>query len=184
MSAKVNGLGHVGFYVHDLELMKDFYANFMGMTMTKAGPLGAFFSADPEGVDHEIALINGRPSLEDPHWIQQISMRVDSLDDLRDFKRRIHAHGYTLDRIVTHASAIGCYFRDPENNTTEVFWLTGHTSWAQIGIPIDIDQSDEAVMAEVQRSWEAVQNVEMGEPASPETQDAIRALREAALASR
>ena len=108
---------------------------------------------------------------------------VDTLDDLRDFKRRIHENGYTLDRIVTHASAIGCYFRDPENNTTEVFWLTGNTSWAQIGIPIDIDQSDEEVMAEVQRSWEVVQNVEMGKPASPETQEAIRALREAAPAS-
>ncbi len=184
MSAKVNGLGHIGFYVKDLELMKDFYANFMGMTLTKVGPLGAFFSADPEAVDHEIALINGRTSLDGPELIQQISMRVDSLDDLRDFKQRIHERGYKLERIVTHASAIGCYFKDPENNTTEVFWLTGHTSWAQIGIPIDIDQSDEAVLAEVQRSWEAVQSVEMGTPTSPETQEAISALREAAVATR
>ena len=184
MSAKVNGLGHIGFYVHDLDLMKDFYANFMGMTLTKAGPLGAFFSADPEGVDHEIALINGRTSLEDPHWIQQISMRVDSLDDLRDFKRRIHEHGYKLDRIVTHASAIGCYFRDPENNPTEVFWLTGLTSWAQIAIPIDVDQSDEEVMAEVRRSWDAAKIVEMGKAPSPETVDAIRELNAAAMASR
>jgi catechol 2,3-dioxygenase-like lactoylglutathione lyase family enzyme len=184
MSAKVKGLGHIGFYVNDLELMKDFYSNFMGMTLTKVGPIGAFFSADPEAVDHEIALMNGRPSLEDPHWIQQISMRVDSLDDLRDFKRRILEHGYKLDRIVTHASAIGCYFRDPENNPTEVFWLTGLTSWAQIGIPIDIDQSDAEVMAEVRRSWDTVQNVEMGKPPSPETQEAIRALNAAAVASR
>ena len=43
MSAKVTGLGHIGFYVHDLELMMDFYENFMGMTKTKVGPLGAFF---------------------------------------------------------------------------------------------------------------------------------------------
>ena len=184
MPAKVTGLGHIGFYVQDLDLMKDFYANFMGMTLTKVGPIGAFFSADPGAVDHEIALLNGRTSLEDPHWIQQISMRVDSLDDLRDFKRRIHAHGYKLDRIVTHASAIGCYFRDPEDNPTEVFWLTGLTSWAQIGIPIDVDQSDEAVMAEVRRSWETVQNVEMGKAPNPETLDAIRELNEAALASR
>ena len=167
MSAKVTGLGHIGFYVHDLELMMDFYENFMGMQRTKVGPLGAFFSADPESCDHEIALINGRPSLEDPHWIQQISMRVESLDDLRDFKRRILERGYQLDRIVSHASAIGCYFRDPENNPTEVFWLTGYTSWAQVGIPIDIDQSDEAVMADVLRSWEAVRDVEMGKPAGP-----------------
>ena len=184
MSAKVKGLGHIGFYVHDLDVMKDFYANFMGMTLTKVGPLGAFFSADPEGVDHEIALINGRTSFEDPHWIQQISMRVDSLDDLRDFKRRIHGHGYKLDRIVTHASAIGCYFRDPENNPTEVFWLTGLTSWAQIAIPIDIDRPDEEVMAAVRRSWEAVRNVEMGKAPSPETVDAIRELNSVALGSR
>ena len=184
MSAKVNGLGHIGFYVHDLDLMKDFYANFMGMTLTKVGPLGAFFSADPEGVDHEIALISGRRSVEDPHWIQQISMRVDSLDDLRDFKRRILERGYQLDRIVSHASAIGCYFRDPENNPTEVFWLTGYQSWAQIGIPIDIDQSDEDVMADVLRTWDAAKQVEMGKPPTPETANAIRELNAAAVASR
>ena len=184
MSARVNGLGHVGFYVKDLEVMMDFYANFMGMKLTKVGPLGAFFSADPEGVDHEIALINGRESLEDPHWIQQISMRVDSLDDLRDFKHRILDKGYQLDRIVSHASAIGCYFRDPENNPTEVFWLTGYTSWAQIGIPIDIDQSDEQVMEEVRRSWDVARNVEMGKAPSPETVEAIRGLNAVVAGSR
>ena len=184
MSAKVKGLGHIGFYVQDIELMKDFYANFMGMKLTKVGPLGAFFSADPEGVDHEIALINGRQSMEDPHWIQQISMRVDSLDDLRDFKSRILERGYQLDRIVTHASAIGCYFRDPENNPTEVFWLTGYTSWAQIGVPIDIDQSDDAVMEDVRRSYDVACNVEMGKAPSPETAQAIRELSAVPVGSR
>jgi len=180
----VNGLGHIGFYVQDLELMKDFYANFIGMTLTKVSAGGAFFSADPEACDHEIAMMAGRTSLDDPHWIQQISMRVDTLDDLRDFKRRIAEKEFTVDRIVTHASAIGIYFRDPENNPVEVFWLTGHTSWAQISIPIDIDQSDEEVMAEVDRSFAAAKNVEMGKAASPETISAIRDLNAAAVPSR
>ncbi len=65
-----------------------------------------------------------------------------------------------------------------------MFWLTGLTSWAQIGIPIDIDQPDEEVIAEVRRSWEAVQNVEMGKVSSQETLDAIRELNAAAVASR
>ncbi len=180
----VNGLGHIGFYVQDLELMKDFYANFIGMTLTKVSAGGAFFSADPEACDHEIAMMAGRTSLDGPPVIQQISMRVDTLDDLRDFKRRIAEKGYTLDRIVTHASAIGCYFRDPENNPVEVFWMTGHTSWAQISIPIDIDQSDEAVMADVRRSWETAKNVEMGKAPSEETREAIRELNTAAMATR
>ncbi len=183
MSAKVNGLGHVGFFVKDIDVMMDFYENFMGMTLTKVSPLGAFYSADPEACDHEIALINGRESLDDPHWIQQISLRVDTLDDLRDFKRRILEKGYPIDQIVTHASAIGCYFRDPENNPTEVFWLTGHTSWAHIGIPIDIDQSDEDVMADVDRSFEAVKSVEMGKWASQDVVGAMRELRAGAVAS-
>ncbi len=182
MSAKVKGLGHVGFLVQDLDLMKDFYGNFMGMTLTKSGPKGAFFSADPEGVDHEIAMVAGRPSLDDPHWIQQISMRVDTLDDVRDFKRRISEKGYKLDRIVTHASAIGCYFRDPEGNPTEVFWLTGLPSWAIIGIPIDIDRPDEEVMADARRVWEKVQKVEMGKAPDAATQEAIKELNEAARA--
>ncbi len=184
MSAKVNGLGHIGFYVQDLELMKDFYANFIGMTLTKVSDRGAFFSADPESNDHEIALMLGRQSLDDPQWIQQISMRVDTLDDLRDFKRRIDEKGYKIDRIVTHSSAIGCYFRDPENNPVEIFWLTGHTSWAHISIPIDIEQSDEAVMADVDRAFAVSHVVEMGKPPTPETQEAIRELGAAAATSR
>jgi catechol 2,3-dioxygenase-like lactoylglutathione lyase family enzyme len=47
MSAKVRGLGHIGFYVQDLDLMKDFYAKVMVMTLTKVSPIGAFFSSDP-----------------------------------------------------------------------------------------------------------------------------------------
>ena len=184
MPAKVNGLGHIGFYVQDLELMKDFYANFIGMTMTKVSERGAFFSADPEANDHEIAMMVGRQSLEDSQWIQQISMRVDTLDDLRDFKKRIDEKGYKIDRLVTHSSAIGCYFRDPENNPVEIFWLTGHTSWAQISIPIDIDRPDEEVMADVDRAFAVSKMVEMGKPPTPETQEAIRELGAAAVASR
>ena len=84
---------------------------------------------------------------------------------------------------MTHASAIGCYFRDPEGNPTEVFWLTGLTSWAQIGIPIDIDQSDDQVMADVHRAWEAVKHVEMGNVPSPETFETIRDNNKAVFAN-
>ena len=102
MSAKVKGLGHVGFYVQDMDLMKEFYGDFMGMTLTKVGPIGAFFSADPEGCDHEIALMSGRKSLDEPTNVNQVSMRVDSLDDVRDFKKRILAKGYQLDLSLIH----------------------------------------------------------------------------------
>src|SRR6266540_7243946 len=153
--ARVTGLGHIGIYVRDLERMVAFYRDRMGMRVTKqnwrAGIV--FLSADPQRVDHEIALMRGRPSPDDPHLIQQISMRVASLEDLREFHRRLRAEGYRIDRIVNHASAIGCYFFDPEGNRTEVFWLTGRPSWVMIGVPIDIQRSKEDVLADVDRVY-------------------------------
>ena len=162
--ARVRGLGHVGIYVSDLERMVAFYRDVMGMQITKQNwRLGiVFLSSDPAEVDHEIALMRGRPSPEDPHLIQQISMRVATLDDLRDFHRRLRADGYRIERVVNHASAIGCYFLDPEGNRTEVFWLTGRDSWVPVANPIDIELPDAVVLAEVDRLWERVRHVPVG----------------------
>jgi len=151
-------------FVRDIDRMSAFYRDFMGMQVTKCAPDGraVFLSSDPEAVDHEIALMSGRPEGEESHLIQQISLRVPTLDDLRDFKRRIQQEGYTIDRIVTHLSAIGCYFFDPEGNRTEVFWLTGRPSWVMVGIPIDIDRPETEIMAQIDGLWEQTRHVGMG----------------------
>lgn len=162
--ARVIGLGHVGIYVRDLERMVAFYRDFMGMQVTKqnwrAGVV--FLSADPEAVDHEIALVRGRPDGEEPHLINQISLRVATLADLRAFQRRLIAEGYRIDMVANHGSAIGCYFFDPEGNRTEVFWVTGRACWVPTADPIDIEQPDEAVLAEVDRVWERLRHVLVG----------------------
>ncbi len=174
--ARVIGLGHVGIYVRDLERMVAFYRDVMGMQITKqnwrAGVV--FLSADPEAVDHEIALMRGRPDGDDPHLINQISLRVATLDDLRAFYRRLKAEGYRIDTVANHGSAIGCYFFDPEGNRTEVFWVTGRACWVPNSDPIDIEQPDEAVLAEVDRVWRRIGHVPMGgrleqEPATLQT---------------
>ena len=169
--ARVTGLGHVGIYVRDLDRMVAFYRDVMGMQVTKqnwrAGAV--FLSADPEAVDHEIALMRGRPDGADPHLIQQISMRVSTLDDLRSFRRRLIADGYRIEGIVNHASAIGCYFFDPEGNRTEVFWVTGRPCWVPTAAPIDVEQSDEAVLAEVDQLWNQLRHVPVGGRMSDES---------------
>jgi catechol 2,3-dioxygenase len=162
--ARVMGLGHVGIYVRDLESMVAFYRDVMGMRVTKqnwrAGAV--FLSADPDAVDHEIALMRGRPDAADPHLLNQISMRVESLDDLRAFRRRLTAEGYRIEGVVNHASAIGCYFFDPEGNRTEVFWVTGRPCWVPTANPIDIERPDEAVLADVDRLWNQLRDVPVG----------------------
>jgi catechol 2,3-dioxygenase len=162
--ARVLGLGHVGIYVRDLDRMAAFYRDVMGMRVTKQNQRAGvdFLSADPESVDHEIALMGGRPDSADPHLINQISMRVGSLDDLRVMRRRLVAEGYRIEGVVNHASAIGCYFFDPEGNRTEVFWVTGRPCWVPTATPIDIDQADETVLAEVDRVWNQLRHVPVG----------------------
>lgn len=174
MASRTLNLGHIGIYCWDLEVMKEFYGSFMGMTLTKCNYSMAFFSSDPDRSDHEIALMKGRPAGDEQHIVQQISLRVSSLDDLRDFHNRIKEKGYKIDQLVTHASAIGCYFRDPENNPTEVFWVTGLPSWVGVSAPIDIDRPDDEVLADVHRVWDRVKHVPMGEKPDAETLAAIR----------
>lgn len=164
MSAKVVGLGHVGLYTWDLEKMVAFYRDFMGMQVTKQNPQRGvvFLSSDPERSDHEIALMRGRPPGEKPHLLDQISLRVATLDDLRDFYHRLKDQSFTIDRVVSHCSAFGCYFFDPEGNRTEVFWLTGRVCWSPTGEPIDLDAPDEELMALVERQWQRLGHVPMG----------------------
>ena len=123
--ARVTGLGHVGLYVRDLERMVAFYQDVMGMQITKQNwRVGVvFLSADPERVDHEIALMRGRSGAEDPHLIQQISLRVASLDDLRVFHRRLVAEGYRFSRRGTPSQGvirIVCAFDTTEDDVDEL----------------------------------------------------------------
>jgi catechol 2,3-dioxygenase-like lactoylglutathione lyase family enzyme len=169
----ITGLGHVGIFVRDLEKMVAFYRDFLGLKVTKqnwrAGAV--FLSANPDLVDHQIALVRGRPEGDNPKLIQQISFGCAALDDVRQFHRRLVKGGYRIQRVVNHASAIGCYFYDPEGNCAEVFWLTGKPSWVVVSNPIDLEQSDEAILGEVDKLWQRVRDVGVGErlPDEPAT---------------
>jgi catechol-2,3-dioxygenase len=182
---RVTGLGHLGIYVRDMDRMVSFYRDFLGMQVTKQAPDGraVFLSADPDQVDHEIALMTGRADEAGPPLIQQISLRVPSLDDLRAFHRRLQQEGYRVESVVTHLSAIGCYFFDPEGNRTEVFWVTGRPAWVMIGLPIDIHRPDAEVLADVDRVFEQVKHVRRGEKPDAAAIAAMQRARDEALAA-
>ena len=141
---KVTGLGHVGIYVTDLATMVDFYANFLGMTVTDRSDRIVFLSAQPEVEHHEFALLHDPSRHSDA---QQISFTVGSLADLRVFHAQIKERALPIDRVVTHGNAFGCYFRDPENNQVEVYWHTGK-DWPQpYAEPLDLTLSEAELLA-------------------------------------
>lgn len=161
----VVGLGHVGIYVNDLEKMVEFYRDTLGMRITKqnwrAGIV--FFSAEPNRADHEIALFRGRPADADSRIINQISLALATLEDLRVMHKRIIAAGLRVETVVNHVSALGCYYFDPEGNRSEVFWTTGRACWVPIAHLIDIHRPDDVVMAEVDALWQRLRDVGLGE---------------------
>ena len=143
--ARVRNLGHVGIYVRDPQLMIDFYSGFLGMSVTDRGPDDwiVFLSANPAAEHHEFAMVRSDDRKSEP---QQISFRVASLADLRSFYAEIVDRGFPVEMVVNHGNAIGCYFRDPEENVVEVYWQTGK-DWPQpYGDPIDLSKSEEELL--------------------------------------
>lgn len=149
--AHVTGLGHVGIYAKDLMKQRDFYTRVVGLTVADEDLEGrgmVFLSADPVAEHHEFVLIKGRDTSDDAKAIQQISFKVPSIDDLRDFKRRIEAENLQVERIVSHGNAFGMYFFDPEGNRIELYYKTGFPVPQPHGDPIDLEQSDEELLAD------------------------------------
>jgi catechol-2,3-dioxygenase len=145
---KVTGLGHVGIYVKDMPTMVEFYNKFLGLQITDRGDDDwiVFLSANPEAEHHEFALAKPRNG-EVTQNVQQISFRVGSLTDLKEFYRNIKDRGYKIDHVTNHVNAIGCYFFDPEENRVEVYWQTGKEYPQPQGGNIDLELSEHELMS-------------------------------------
>ncbi len=142
---------HMGFYVRDLERMARFYKDVMCFTETDRGDLGpvqlVFLSRDP-AEHHQLVLASGRPADLSFSVINQISLRVPDLATLREVKRRVAADpGVSELLCATHGNAVSIYFRDPEGNRLEVFMDMPWYCEQPLREPIDLEQSDEAIMA-------------------------------------
>lgn len=142
---------HMGFYVRDIERMARFYKDVMCFFQTDRGLLGAveliFLSRDPTE-HHQIVLASGRPVDLNFSVINQISLRVPDLATLREVHRRAQADADVTELVcATHGNAVSIYFRDPEGNRLEVFMDMPWYCEQPLREPIDLAQSDEAVMA-------------------------------------
>lgn len=147
--AQLTGLGHVAIYAEDLMRQRDFYTRVLGLRIADEDLEGrgmVFLSADPVAEHHEFVLIRGRVTSPDSKVIQQISFKVPSINDLREFKRRIEAENLTVERIVSHGNAFGMYVFDPEGNRLELYYKTGFPVPQPHGDPIALERSDDELL--------------------------------------
>ncbi len=148
--AEIEGLGHVGIYTQDLMVQRDFWTRVMGLKIADEDLEGrgmVFLSSYPEQEHHEFVLMKGRDAPREAKLVQQISFKVPSIDDLKEYHRRLVAENVRIDRIVSHGNALGMYFFDPEGNRIELYYKTGFPVPQPHSEPIDIEASNEELLA-------------------------------------
>jgi catechol 2,3-dioxygenase-like lactoylglutathione lyase family enzyme len=160
---RISGLGHVGLFCRDLSTMRDFYAGVLGLTISDEDLERGicFLSAAPETEHHELALVQATDPAQKTHHVQQVSFKVERLDDVRAFYHRLKAVGMRIDRTVTHGIACSVYFYDPEDNRVELYYTTPFKVRQPLGVPIDLDQPDEDLLA-FARSFEVTKGPPRG----------------------
>ncbi|WP_200309303.1 VOC family protein [Streptomyces adelaidensis] len=149
----ITGLGHTGFWVHDLATMRDFYTRVLGLTVTDEDDERGivFLSSCPEEEHHEFVLQRGRTAMQGAKLTHQVSWRVDSLETVIDFHHRFRDEGIEVQQEVTHGNAIGIYFFDPEGNRNEVYLRVDRDVRQPFRKTLNLDQSPADVFAEAER---------------------------------
>ncbi len=142
---------HFGFFVKDLEKMRAFYTRVLGFVETDRGvargrPI-VFLSRDPRE-HHQIVLVEGRSGSLDERVINQISLRVGSLAELKQRWALVKREADVTDINPTdHGTAWSLYFRDPEGNRIELFVDSPWYVEQPRVDPLDLAASDTEIMA-------------------------------------
>ena len=147
-------LSHVGVCCFDIDRMIDFYTAVFRLQLTDKGPgktfpfMLAFLSSSPEQ-HHQLAFSQNRPPGA-VSTVMQLSFKVDSLDHLREARRRALEHGASRMRNLNHGNALSIYFMDPEENLVEVYLDTPWYVAQPHGDPLDLEKPDSEIWAETE----------------------------------
>jgi catechol 2,3-dioxygenase len=148
-------LCHIGVYAFDLDRMVDFYARVFGLVVTDRGYSEgrgvhiAFLSRDPTE-HHQIAIASGRPKEAVHTTINQISFRVDGLEELQQYYPWLVKEGVTKLDPRNHGNAWSVYFADPEDNRVEIYCGTPWHVSQPFGEPLDLTESAAAIRAKTE----------------------------------
>lgn len=119
-------LGHVVFYVQDLERSVRFYTDVVGLSLQ--GRIFANRAAILTGgrTHHELLLIEVGPAGEPPQGrrvgLYHVGWKIgDSLDALRERYRQLQAMDYPVDGMSDHMVSQSLYLRDPDGNEVELY---------------------------------------------------------------
>lgn len=144
-------LVHIGLHCRDLEKMVDFYCRVFGLKVTDSGDyyMGGqiiFLSRDAKE-HHQVVLATGRTDDGSLKLINQISFRVDSLEDLIIFYHMLVEEKVKEMKPRNHGNAWSIYFHDPEDNRIEIYTSTPWYVGQPFGQSLDLSSSADTIRA-------------------------------------
>ena len=131
---KAHYLGHVVFYVKDLERSLVFYRDLLGFKEIGRVFNGAAAALTSGRTHHELLLIQVGDAPGPPQGrrrgLYHIGIKVgDSLDELRTAKRELEQADVTIDGMSDHTVSQSLYLRDPDGNEVELYVDADESVW-------------------------------------------------------
>jgi catechol 2,3-dioxygenase len=127
-------LGHIVFYVKDLERSLSFYRNLLGFKEVGRVFNGAAAALTSGRTHHELLLIQvgdaPGPPVGRRRGLYHIGIKIgDSLEELRVAKRELERAGVTIEGVSDHTVSQSLYLRDPDGNEVELYLDADETLW-------------------------------------------------------
>ena len=131
---KAHYLGHVVFYVKDLQRSLAFYRDLLGFKEVGRIFNGAAAALTSGRTHHELLLIQvgdaPGPAQGRRRGLYHIGIKVgDSLDELRSAKQELEQAGVTIEGMSDHTVSQSLYLRDPDGNEVEVYVDGDESVW-------------------------------------------------------
>ena len=131
---KAQYLGHVVFYVKDLERSLAFYRDLLGFTEVGRVFGGAAAALTSGRTHHELLLIQVGDAPPPPTGrrlgLYHIGIKVgDSLDELRAAKKELERAGVEIGGMSDHTVSQSLYLRDPDGNEVEIYVDADESIW-------------------------------------------------------
>ena len=131
---KAHYLGHVVFYVKDLERSLAFYRGLLWFKEVGRIFNGAAAALTSGRTHHELLLIQvgdaPGPSSGRRRGLYHIGIKVgDSLDELRQTKQELEQAGISIDGMSDHTVTQSLYLKDPDGNEVELYVDADESVW-------------------------------------------------------
>lgn len=127
-------LGHVVFYVKDLERSLGFYRDLLGFKEVGRIFNGAAAALTSGRTHHELLLIQVGDAPGPPpgprRGLYHFGIKVgDSLDELRQAKHELDQAGIAIDGMSDHTVSQSLYLKDPDGNEVELYVDADESIW-------------------------------------------------------